>query len=173
MRSSVRELYVGLVLAIATPLGFSTTVGAVVFNPDGAVHDPTQQSGWALPAVDNSFTDRNNCLRCHQAGGIAAIVNPKYDKSSYLFGGHKNISRLADGKKWGIPGVDASHPANPDQITNIPDLMSLATNGFTNLWIQEDYPRMPVDWATGTGAASSSTTNAYCAKDSTGAISTD
>lgn len=142
----------------------------VVFNPDGATHDPTRQSGWALPTVDNSFANYNNCLRCHQSGGIAATVDPKFDKSSYLLGGHKNMSRVADGMTWRMPGVDSTHAPLPHLATSA----GLNSDGsFSALWIQEDYPRMPVNWTTGTGAALSSVTTGYCAKDATGAIGSD
>ena len=135
---------------------------AAVFNPDGATHDPTKQSGWALPTAPGTGLD--NCLFCHKPGGIAP------DKSSYLLGGHKNMSRLADGMQWGMPGVDSTHPARAELSTSA----GLNSDGsFPELWIQEDYPRMPVNWTTGTGAALSSVTTGYCAKDGSGAISTD
>jgi hypothetical protein len=136
---------------------------AQTFNSDGAIHDPTKQSGWALPAPNLSTSNYDNCLRCHRPGGSAA------DKSGYLFGGHKNMSRLADGKVWGMPGVDKSHPANPELSE-----ASLDTNGlFTNLWIQEDYGRPSVNWTTASGAAASSINGGYCAKNSAGDISSD
>ena len=86
---------------------------AQTFNSDGATHDPTKQSGWALPLVDPSTSNYNNCLRCHQPGGPADAR----DASGYLLGGHKNMSRLADGGPWGIPGVDAKHAAVPGSTT--------------------------------------------------------
>jgi hypothetical protein len=140
-----------------------TVAGAAVFNPDGATHDPSKASGWALPPVNSSVANYNNCLRCHQAGGGAP------DKSSYLLGGHKNMSRPADGMPWNMPGVDASHPylGDADEASVGPD------GSFLSLWIQEDYPKMPVAWATASGAAASSVTVAYCAKDATGAIGSD
>lgn len=138
---------------------------AQTFNPDGATHDPTKQSGWALPAISSSTKDYNDCLRCHQPGGPSGAA----DKSSYLFSGHKNMSRLADGKQWGMPGVDAKHPASP-WLSDA----SLDANGiFTNLWIQEDYVRPAVNWTTFSGAAFSSITGGYCAKNAAGDISSD
>jgi hypothetical protein len=170
MKLNAGRLFVGLCLMVAVPLTYSGSASAGVFNPDGATHDPTKQSGWALPTVDNSFANYNNCLRCHQSGGIAATIDPKFDKSSYLFGGHKNMSRLADGTKWGIPGVDLTHPANLEQLNNLAG--SLNPDGsFINLWIQEDYPRMPVTW--NTSPTTSTVSTAYCAKDATGAIGSD
>ncbi|MFI5399108.1 MAG: hypothetical protein ACHQ9S_26550 [Candidatus Binatia bacterium] len=168
------RLFVRLCLMVVVPLAYAGSASAVAFNPDGATHDPTQQSGWALPTAPGTGTF-DNCLYCHKATGMAGMLDPKYDKSSYVFGGHKNMSRKADGSKWGIPGVDASHDPNPDQITNIPepDLTGLKTNGFANLWIQEDYPRMPVNWTTGAGAALSSVAMAYCAKNAVGDIGSD
>jgi hypothetical protein len=163
MTLGVRLVFMRLLLMVAVPLICSTNAGAAVFNPDGATHDDTSQSGWALPAIDGHLTDFNNCLRCHQAGGIAS------DKSSYLWGGHKNMSRPADGLKWGMPGVDATHPYLGDPVE-----ASLGADGsFLSLWIQEDYPRMPMGWTTGSGAALSSVSMGYCAKDGTGAISSD
>ncbi|HEY3549228.1 MAG TPA: hypothetical protein VGK17_24395, partial [Propionicimonas sp.] len=139
------------------------TPASAQFNPDGATHDSTKQSGWALPAKDASPGDHNNCLRCHQPGGAAS------DKSDYVFGGHKNMSRVTDGTKWGMPGVDSTHPASPGLSG-----ASLNPDGsFASLWIQEEYPKMTVNWGLGISNAPSSVYVAYCAKDATGAISTD
>jgi len=161
MTSYTRLLFTRLLMIVAVPLICSTNARASVFNPDGATHDDTQQSGWALPAIDGSSADYDNCLRCHQSGGSGS------DKSSYVFGGHKNMSRPADGLKWGLPGVDATHPYSGDS-----EEASLEPDGsFSALWIQEDYPRMPVDWAAGPG--SSTITLGYCAKDGTGAVGSD
>src|SRR6266545_7158811 len=102
---------------------------AQTFSSDGATHDPTKQSGWGLPAINPSTSNYNDCLRCHQPGGSAS------DASGYLLGGHKNMSRVADGKPWGMPGVDATHPASPEL-----EEADLDSSGFfTSLWIQEDY----------------------------------
>ena len=151
-------------LLLLVVLVCSTNAGAVVFNPDGATHDDASQSGWALPPANGDMSDFDNCLRCHRSGGIAP------DKSSYLWGGHKNMSRPADGLKWGMPGVDATHPYLGDAAEASVD----ETDGsFLSLWIQEDYPRLPVDWTTGVGDALSSVSMGYCAKDGTGAISSD
>ncbi len=127
------------------------------FNRDGAVRDPASQSGWALPALDPDTSDHDNCLRCHQPGGPAA------DVSGYLKGGHKNMARPADGNAWGMPGVDATHPASSwladaglDPLTGL----------FEKLGIQEDYPQMFVNWSPRTISL------AYCAK-SDGTIGSD
>lgn len=158
----VRSLAVVVVLALGRLV---MPVHAQTFNADGASHDPTKQSGWALPAVNPSTSNYNDCLRCHQPGGPAGAA----DKSSALFGGHKNMSRQADGKPWGMPGVDATHPASPE-LSNA----SLDPNGFfTNLWIQEDYGRPSANWTTASGAAVSSVTGGYCAKNAAGDISSD
>jgi hypothetical protein len=140
-------------------------VNGQTFNSDGAKHDPAQQSGWALPPVNPSAANYNNCLRCHQPGGPAGAT----DKSGYLLGGHKNMSRPADGMPWGIPGVDADHKAVP-ALENA----SLDEHGlFTNLWIQEDYLRPAVNWAAPASTAASSFKGGYCAKNAAGDVSTD
>src|SRR6202162_5908985 len=138
---------------------------AQTYNSDGATHDPTKQSGWRLPAIDPSTSNYDNCLRCHQSGGPTGAA----DKSGYLFGGHKNMSRPADGKPWGMPGVDASHPASPELSNASLDPLGI----FTSLWIQEDYVRPFANWTTASGYALSSVTGGYCAKSAAGDISSD
>jgi len=138
---------------------------AQTYNSDGATHDPTKQSGWRLPAIDPSTSNYDNCLRCHQSGGPTGAA----DKSGYLFGGHKNMSRPADGKPWGMPGVDASHPASPELSNASLDPLGI----FTSLWIQEDYVRPFANWTTASGSALSSVTGGYCAKSAAGDISSD
>ncbi len=131
MKLKVKLLFLTTLFVLAIPLVFSVNAGAAVFNTDGATHNAA--GGWDLPAV--AGTGFNNCLYCHQ-GTIAS------DKSSYLLGGHKNMSRPADGLPWGMPGVDAAHPFLGD--STVAGINSLGI--FTELWIKEDYPRMPVDW---------------------------
>lgn len=138
---------------------------AQTFNSDGATHDPAKQSGWGLPPVNPSTSNYDNCLRCHQSGGPTGAA----DKSGYLLGGHKNMSRPADGKPWGIPGVDAQHPASP----GLSDAYLNSNGLFTNLWIQEDYGTPSVDWTTASGSAPSSITGGYCAKNAAGDIGSD
>ncbi len=140
-------------------------VMAQTYNSDGATHDPTKRSGWSLPPIDPSTSNYNDCLRCHQSGGPTGAA----DMSNYVFGGHKNMSRLADGKPWGIPGVDATHPASPE----LTDASIDATGFFTSLWIQEDYGRPSVNWATASGSAASSVSGGYCAKSPAGDVSSD
>ncbi|HEY3351297.1 MAG TPA: Ig-like domain-containing protein [Thermoanaerobaculia bacterium] len=160
--SLTRGLAAVAVLALA---GLVLPVLAQSFNPDGATHDPSKQSGWALPPVGASPSNYNNCLRCHQPGGPAGAA----DASGYLLGGHKNMSRQADGKTWGMPGVDATHPASPEL-----EDASLNANGvFTDLWIQEEYVRQAANWTTASGASLSSYSGGYCANNAAGGISTD
>jgi hypothetical protein len=157
-RSLFEVLVLPLVLLVRPAL-------AQTFNSDGSTHDPTKQSGWALPAVDSSTINYDNCLRCHRPGGPPGAA----DTSGYLFGGHKNMSRQADGKQWGMPGVDASHQASPE----LSDASLDSAGVFTNLWIQEDYVRPSANWTTGSGSAASSVTGGYCAKNAAGDISSD
>ena len=138
-------------------LSSGAPASAQTFNADGATHNTTQQSGWALPAKSGSTIDYNNCLRCHQPGGTGS------DRTSYLFGGHKNMSRMADGTKWGMPGVDATHPASP----GLSGASLNADGSFSSLWIQEDAAKMAVDWLHGVSSAPSLATVGYCAKDGT------
>jgi hypothetical protein len=146
-------------------LGLAGPAVGQTFSADGAAHDATKPSGWALPPINNSTSNYNDCLRCHQPGGPAGAS----DASGYLLGGHKNMSRVADGKPWGMPGVDATHPASPSLSE-----ASLDKNGFfTNLWVQEDYVRPAVNWMTASGAALSSLTGGYCAKSPAGDIGSD
>jgi len=148
---------------LVAALSLRSPADAQAFNPDGSSHDPAKQSGWALPPKNGSTANYNNCLRCHQPGATGS------DRSNYLLGGHKNMSRKADGMKWGMPGVDLTHPPSPDLSG-----ASLNPDGsFSALWIQEEYPRMAVDWQHGVSNAPSLVTMAYCAKDATGAIGTD
>lgn len=163
MNSSIRWRFVRLLLTMALPVMYSASARAAVFNSDGATHNATT-GGWDLPtSLGVGGAGWDNCLFCHNARGIAS------DKSGYLLGGHKNMSRLADGKKWTMPGVDATHPFLGDSTE-----ASVGADGsFLSLWIQEDYPKMTVDWTTGIGAALSSVTTGYCAKDATGAVSSD
>ena len=140
-------------------------LAAQTYNGDGAKHDSSKPSGWALPGVDGSTTNYNNCLRCHQPNGVAGAK----DVSAYLLGGHKNMSRVADGNPWGMPGVDATHAATPG-LSNA----GLDDKGwFTSLWIQEDYVRPTINWSTPSGSAVTSVTGGYCAKNAAGDISTD
>src|SRR5512140_277238 len=157
-----RGFTASFVLALA---GLAMPVHAQAFNPDGASHDPAKQSGWALPPVNSATSNYNDCLRCHRPGGPAGAV----DASAYLLSGHKNMSRLADGKPWGMPGVDATHPPSSGLAE-----ASLDSNGFyTNLWIQEDYVRPAAHWTTAFGAALSSISGGYCAKNAAGDVSSD
>jgi hypothetical protein len=136
---------------------------AQTFDSDGATHDASRQSGWAVPGRNGSTTNYNNCLRCHQPAGFGS------DRTDYLFGGHKNMSRAADGVRWGMPGVDATHPASPGLSG-----ASLNPDGsFSALAIQDGSPRMAVDWLHGVGNAPSLVSVSYCAKDATGAIGAD
>ncbi len=152
---------ISVIALILVPLGLT----AQTYNSDGAAHDPSKQSGWAAPAVDKSAVDYNNCLRCHQQGGPVGAS----DKTGYLLGGHKNMSRLADGAAWGMPGVDHDHAATPAL-----EEAGLDANGkFKELWIQEDYVRPLVNWLTPGGAARSSLTGGYCAKNAAGDVSSD
>ena len=48
---------------------------AQTFNPDGATHDPTKPSGWALPAVNPATSNYNDCLRCHRPGGPSGAAD--------------------------------------------------------------------------------------------------
>jgi 5-methylcytosine-specific restriction endonuclease McrA len=117
--------------------------------------------------------NRQGCLRCHNTSYMSAMngVYPSkgnagdissFGKEASLLGGHRNMSRPADGLPWGMPGVDAGHPASP-WLSGA----SLDNNGFFSaLWIQEDYPKMLVNWSP------ASVSLAYCAKDATGAIGT-
>ena len=105
-RTAMRRSTAVILLAL---LPVFPTLNGQTFNSDGAKHDPAKQSGWALPPVDKATVTYNNCLRCHQPGGPVGAS----DKSGYLLGGHKNMSRPADGLPWGIPGVDAAHKAVP------------------------------------------------------------
>ncbi|MBI1815123.1 MAG: hypothetical protein HYR72_09105 [Deltaproteobacteria bacterium] len=160
MKSNIGTRFARLFLTLALPLIYSVTAAAAVFNTDGATHNATT-GGWDLPTSLGSGYD--NCLFCHKPGGIAS------DTSSYLLGGHKNMSRPADGAKWTMPGVDTTHPYLGDSTQ-----ASVGTDGsFLSLWIQELYPTMPVDWTTGIGAAPSSVTTGYCAKDPSGAVGSD
>ncbi len=163
MKSNSGWRFVRLLLSLALPLIYSANAGAAVFNTDGATHNPTT-GGWDLPtSLGAGGAGYDNCLFCHKPGGIAS------DKSGYLSGGHKNMSRPADGAKWTMPGVDATHPFLGDSTH-----ASVGADGsYLSLWIQEDYPKMPVDWTTGIGAALSSVTTGYCAKDATGAVGSD
>jgi hypothetical protein len=109
--------------------------------------------------------NRQGCLRCHNTAYMSAMngVYPSkgnsgdissFGKESYLLGGHRNMSRPADGLNWTMPGVDAGHPASP-WLSDA----SLDSNGiFTSLWLQEDYPRMTADWTNKTVSLG------YCAK---------
>ena len=157
-----RRLTALIVLACA---GLAMPADAQTFNSDGANHDPAAQSGWGLPAVNGSTSNYDNCLRCHRPGGPAGAA----DKSGYLFGGHKNMSRPADGKPWGVPGVDSNHPASSGLAEAFLDPFGF----FTNLWIQEDYVTPSVNWSTAAGASPSSVTGGYCAKNPAGDISSD
>ena len=161
MKSKTGWRFVRLFLMTALPLIYSANAGAAVFNSDGATHNATT-GVWDLPTSLGAGLG-DNCLFCHNPRGIAS------DKSGYLLGGHKNMSRPADGARWTMPGVDATHPFLGDSTE-----ASVGADGaYLSLWIQEDYPKMPVDWTTGTGAALTSVTTGYCAKDATGAISSD
>ena len=163
LQASIARTFSAVVLLALGPV--LASLHAQTFNPDGSTHDATKQSGWALPSVDKSTGTYNNCLRCHQRGGPTGAV----DVSGYLLGGHKNMSRPADGLPWGMPGVDASHAA----ISGL-DEASLDWNGiFTNLWIQEEYVRPAVNWTTPAGAALSSVKGGYCAKSAAGDIGSD
>ena len=150
-------------MLLLVALSSGAPASAQTFNQDGSTHAPAQQSGWALPTKSGSTADYNNCLRCHQPGGAGS------DRTSYLFGGHKNMSRMADGTKWGMPGVDATHPASP----GLSGASLNADGSFSALWIQESYPTMSVDWLHGVSSAPSLATGSYCAKDGTGAIGAD
>ena len=77
------------------------------------------------------------------------------DLRDYLRSGHKNMARPVDGYTWSIPGVDETHPASSwlgnaglDPLTGL----------FEKLGIQEDYPRLFVNWSPRTISL------AYCAK---------
>ncbi|MEO8034350.1 MAG: Ig-like domain-containing protein [Acidobacteriota bacterium] len=156
---ALTALFVVAVLRLVVP------VHAQTFNPDGATHDSTKQSGWALPPVNPAAANYNNCLQCHQAGGPPGAS----DKSAYLLGGHKNMSRVADGQPWNMPGVDATHVASSWLLD-----ASLDPKGFfTNLWIQEEYVRPLANWLTASGAAPSSVSGGYCAKNAAGDIGSD
>ena len=156
----------GLQALVALALtAFVVPLAGQTYNPDGATHDPTKASGWSAPAAGATATAYNDCLRCHRPGGPSGAA----DATSYLLGGHKNMSRAADGKPWGIPGVDATHAASPWL-----EDASLDGNGFfTNLWIQEEYVRPSVNWTVASGAAPSSITGGYCAKSPAGDIGSD
>jgi hypothetical protein len=149
--------------ALITALTLAAPAAAQVFDTDGSAHDPTRQSGWSLPTKSGSFADYNNCLRCHQPGATGS------DRSGYLLGGHKNMSRKTDGTKWGMPGVDAAHPASPGLLGATLN----ADGSFASLLIQENAPAMAVDWAHGVSNAPSLATVGYCAKNGTGAIGAD
>ena len=117
----------GRFILMVSLLGSANARGAV-FNPDGATHNGAT-GAWDLPTT-GGLGPYDNCLDCHD------------DKASYLLGGHKNMSRKVDGLKWTMPGVDSTHPFLGD-----PDEASVGADGsFLDLWIKEDYPRMPVDW---------------------------
>jgi hypothetical protein len=150
MKLSTKLLYIAALVVLVIPLMFITgNTNAAVFNPDGAIHDATT-GGWVPPAV-SAPSNYNNCLACHQTGGSSI-----YAKESYLKGGHKNMSRPADGKPWGMPGVDATHAFTGDSAEAGIDPLGL----FTELWTQEDYPRWSVNWtATST---TSTVTGGYC-----------
>jgi hypothetical protein len=154
----------GLALVALLAVLLVAPLQAQTFNSDGATHDATKQSGWALPATDTSTNNFNNCLRCHQQGGPSGAT----DKTGYLLGGHKNMSRLADGAPWGIPGVDAKHPPRGLEEAGLDD-----DGHFLSLWLQEDYVRPLVNWTTPSGAALTSVKGGYCAKNAAGDISTD
>ena len=151
-------------LALALPLLFAGSALAA-FIDDGAVHTSTNTasySTWSVPGLAAGASTRptavttTKCLECHQSGGAS-------DKTPYLLGGHKNMVRKTDGLPWGIPGVSATTPKNPAL-----DNVTLDSNGFfTDLWVHEDYPRMPVNWGTASGFAPSSVTMGYCTKAGT------
>ena len=155
----MKKLMLLPLLALALPLVAQT------YNADGAKHDATKQSGWSLPAIDGSTSNYDNCLRCHQPNGPAGAK----DAAGYLLGGHKNMSRPADGTSWGMPGVDAKHAAAP----GLADAGLDPQGSFSELWIQEDYGRPAVSWSTPSGTALSSFSGGYCAKNAAGDISTD
>ncbi len=132
MKLQTKLLFIVAFFVLAIPLICSVKARAAVFNTDGATHNATT-GGWDVPTAPGSGF--NNCLYCHQ-GSIAS------DKSGYLLGGHKNMSRPADGLKWTMPGVDATHPFLGDSAE-----AGIGSDGsFFELWIKEDYPRIPVDW---------------------------
>jgi hypothetical protein len=165
-RSPITTVLHGLMAIAVMALGpLAVPLLAQTFNSDGSTHDSKKTSGWAVPPVNSSTTNYDNCLRCHQPGGPTGAA----DTSGYLLGGHKNMSRLADGMPWGMPGVDSTHPASPEL-----EEASLDQNGvFTNLWIQEDYGRPAVNWTSASGSALSSFTGGYCAKNPAGDVSSD
>ena len=115
--------------------------------------DPSNTLGFSL--------GYSGCLKCHNSrdGYIHVATDAK---EPYLLGGHKNMSRPIDGKKWGMPGV-----TNSSAFTGDAAHAKLNADGsFSALWIQEDYPTQAINWATGQVSLG------YCAKDTTGAVGT-
>jgi PKD domain len=102
---------------------------------------PSCQNNWAFDTqtAENNYAN-HECLYCH-----SGPVDHAHDKSGYLMGGHKNMTRKADGIPWttsiefgsvDLPGYDWTTAGSANGVTSPSTLSDGTTPVF---WIYDGW----------------------------------